>query len=83
MDGYGADASLPEERRHEFCVALRDAEAEGARAALRAELLESVLSSALRGDSSCERLLVEPRTAPRDVRVVHLIWDAEIMERRE
>ena len=83
MDRDGANASVLEECRHEVRVSLRHAEAERARAPLRSKLLEGVLGSPLCRDSGRERLFVEPRAPPRDVRVVHVIWNAVVVKWRE
>ena len=72
-----------EECRHEVRVPLRDAEAECALASFCSELFEGVLSPTLRGDSGRERLFVETCASPRDVRVVHVIWNAVVVKWRE
>ena len=83
VHGHGAEASRREEGRHEIGVALRDAEAERSRGRLLSELLERILRSSLGRDRRRQRLLVESRAPPRNVRVVHIVWHAEVVKRRE
>lgn len=73
VDGDGAAAVIAQVRGHEVGMALRDAEGQDPAAAARVELLEGVRRSRVHGEPGGDRLLVEPRVAPGDVRVVHLV----------
>ena len=64
-------------------MSLRHAEAERALAALCPKLLQGVLGPTLRRDGGRQRLLVEPRAPPWDVRVVHVVRHAVVVKWRE
>ena len=68
---------------HEISVPARHAEADGFLAAPSGELFERILGAGLGGNSSRQRGLVKPSTAPGDLGVFDGVGYAKIMEGRK
>jgi hypothetical protein len=83
MDGDRLAAVRPEVLGHEVGMALGDAEGHRPGAAALVELLEGVGRARVHGEARGEGVLVETGVAPWDVRIVHLVRDAEILEAAE
>jgi hypothetical protein len=73
-------SSFAEEVAHEFRVALRATKAQDSQTRPLGELVEYVLRPLRCGDGRGERSFVEPSAAPRDVRIIDFVRNAEVMK---
>ena len=81
VHGNRRDPVATEELGREVGVGDRDAERDGATAALVAPDVESVLGTFLRLDGLSQHRQVEPAAAPGDRRVVDVVGDPEVAKR--
>ena len=68
---------------HEIAMPLRAAESQGALTSSSSVLVESVLRALLGGNGPRQLFFIETIVAPRNVPIIHLIRNAEIVERNQ
>ena len=83
MNGDCTKATVVEKVRHVVGVTLGTAEAERPAAAVTLQLLKSVLRSSLGRKGLSKNGLIEPRTPPWNLGVIHIIRDTQITESRQ
>ena len=66
-----------EECGHEVRMALRHAEAKCSACGTLPELLERILRTSLCCNSRRQRFLVKAGAPPRNVRIIHIIWNTK------
>src|SRR5438876_12339723 len=81
MHGFCPDTGVMKEVSHKIGVAHGAAKGERPVPAPFTPLLEGILSPRRRGHGPGQRLFVEPAASPRNVAIIDLIWNAEVVKR--